>query len=316
MTDKVAIVGAGLVGRAWAISFARGGHRVTLFDADDKAVVSALSTIESMLRTLELRGMLKGQTAADVRSRMTGAGSPGDSTSRCHSCEENVPEDLEVKREMFAKLDAASEKNAVLASSSSGILPSRISAELAGKSRCLVAHPINPPYLIPAVELVPAPWTDPQVVERTRERLAAIGQVPIVMRRELDGFIMNRLQGALLHEAFRLVAEGYATSEDVDAGICKGIGLRWAFMVPFETIDLNAPGGIRDYVDRYEGLYRLLAQSQAVPVPWRGELLDRIEAERSRRLPRANLVERQEWRDRRLMALANHIAETDNDLGT
>ena len=80
------------------------------------------------------------------------------------------------------------------------------------------------------------------------------------MRRELDGFIMNRLQGALLHEAFRLVAEGYASSEDVDAGICKGIGLRWAFMGPFETIDLNAPGGIRDYVDRYEGLYRTLAQ--------------------------------------------------------
>ena len=83
---------------------------------------------------------------------------------------------------------------------------------------------------------------------------------------------MNRLQGALLHEAFRLVAEGYASSEDVDAGICKGIGLRWAFMGPFETIDLNAPGGIRDYVDRYEGLYRSLAQSQAVPVPWSGEL--------------------------------------------
>ena len=120
------------------------------------------------------------------------------------------------------------------------------------------------------------------------------------MRRELDQFIMNRLQGALLHEAFRLVAEGYASSEDVDAGICKGIGLRWAFMGPFETIDLNAPGGIRDYVDRYEGLYRTLAQSQAVPVPWSGELLDRIEAERCRRLPREDLAERQEWRDRRL----------------
>jgi len=315
MTDKVAIVGAGLVGRAWAISFARGGHRVTLFDADDKAVVSALSTIESMLRTLELRGMLKGQTAADVRSRMTGAGSLEIALAGATHVQENVPEDLGVKREMFAKLDAASEKNAVLASSSSGILPSRISAELAGKSRCLVAHPINPPYLIPAVEVVPAPWTDPQVVERTRQRLAGLGQVPIVMRRELDGFIMNRLQGALLHEAFRLVAEGYASSEDVDAGICKGIGPRWAFMGPFETIDLNAPGGIRDYVDRYEGLYRSLAQSQAVPVPWSGELLDRIE-ERCRRLPRENLAERQEWRDRRLMALANHIAETDNDLGT
>ena len=316
MTDKVAIVGAGLVGRAWAISFARGGHRVMIFDADDKAVASALSTVEGMLRTLELRGMLKGQTAADVRSRMTGAGSLEIALAGAAHVQENVPEDLGVKREMFAKLDAGSEKNAVLASSSSGILPSRISAELAGKSRCLVAHPINPPYLIPAVELVPAPWTDPQVVERTRQRLAGLGQVPIVMRRELDGFIMNRLQGALLHEAFRLVAEGYASSEDVDAGICKGIGLRWAFMGPFETIDLNAPGGIRDYVDRYEGLYRSLAQSQAVPVPWSGELLDRIEAERCRRLPRENLAERQEWRDRRLMALANHIAETDNDLGT
>ena len=124
MTDKVAIVGAGLVGRAWAISFARGGHRVTLFDADDKAVVSALSTIESMLRTLELRGMLKGQTAADVRSRMC-TGSLEIALAGATHVQENVPEDLEVKREMFAKLDAASEKNAVLASSSSGILPSR-----------------------------------------------------------------------------------------------------------------------------------------------------------------------------------------------
>jgi len=221
MTDKVAIVGAGLVGRAWAITFARGGHRVMLFDADDKAVASALGTVESMLTTLELRGMLKGQTAADVRSRITGVGSLETALAGAAHVQENVPEDLGIKREMFAKLDAASEKNAVLASSSSGILPSRISAELAGKSRCLVAHPINPPYLIPAVELVPAPWTDPQVVERTRQRLAGLGQVPIVMRRELDGFIMNRLQGALLHEAFRLVAEGYASSEDVDAGICK-----------------------------------------------------------------------------------------------
>jgi hypothetical protein len=201
MTDKVAIVGAGLVGRAWAISFARGGHRVMIFDADDKAVASALSTVDGMLRTLELRGMLKGQTAADVRSRMTGASSLEMALAGAAHVQENVPEDLGIKREMFAKLDAASEKNAVLASSSSGILPSRISAELAGKSRCLVAHPINPPYLIPAVELVPATWTDPQVVERTRQRLAGLGQVPIVMRRELDGFIMNRLQGAVLHEA-------------------------------------------------------------------------------------------------------------------
>jgi 3-hydroxyacyl-CoA dehydrogenase len=316
MNDKVAIVGSGLVGRAWAISFARGGHDVVLFVTDDKAVANALRTIEGLLTKLELTGMLKGQTAIEVRSRINGAPSLEAALAGPAHVQENAPEELEVKREIFAKLDAAAERNAVLASSSSAILPSRISDELAGKSRCLVAHPINPPHLIPAVEIVPAPWTDPQVVERTRQRLAAIGQAPIVMRRELDGFIMNRLQGALLHEAFRLVAEGYASPEDVDAGICKGIGLRWAFMGPFETIDLNASGGVRDYVNRYEGLYQTLAQSQSVPVRWSGELLDRLEAERSRRLPRADLAERQKWRDRRLMALAIHMAEADKEIGS
>jgi L-gulonate 3-dehydrogenase len=105
MTDKVAIVGAGLVGRAWAITFARGGHRVMLFDADDKAVASALGTVESMLTTLELRGMLKGQTAADVRSRITGVGSLETALAGAAHVQENVPEDLGIKREMFAKLE-------------------------------------------------------------------------------------------------------------------------------------------------------------------------------------------------------------------
>ena len=316
MNDKVAIVGSGLVSHAWAISFARGGHDVVLFDTDDKAVANALRTVEGLLTKLELTGMLKGQTAVEVRSPNQRRSLIGGSAFRCRSCAGECAEELGVKREIFAKLDAAAESNAVLASSSSGILRARISDELAGKSRCLVAHPINPPHLIPAVEIVPAPWTDPQVVERTRQRLAAIGQAPIVMRRELDRFVLNRLQGALLHEAFRLVAEGYASPEDVDAGICKGIGLRWAFMGPFETIDLNAPGGVRDYVNRYEGLYQTLAQSQSVPVRWSGELLDRLEAERSRRLPRADLAERQKWRDRRLMALAIHVAEADKEIGS
>ncbi len=316
MSDIVAIIGSGLIGRAWAISFARGGHRVMLFDSNPKAVPSALTAIAGLLANLEAVNMLGGQTAAEVRARMEAAGSLEAALAGAAHVQENAPEDVEIKRALFAKLDAAADRQAVLASSSSAILPSRFTAGLAGRSRCLVAHPINPPYLIPAVELVPAPWTDPAVVERTRQRLTLIGQVPIVMRRELGGFIMNRLQGALLHEAFRLVAEGYASTEDVDAGICKGIGLRWAFMGPFETIDLNAPGGVRDYVNRYEGLYQHLAQSQAVPVQWSGEVLDRVEAERRRRLPRIDLAARQQWRDRRLMALAIHFTEAEKEIGS
>jgi L-gulonate 3-dehydrogenase len=140
MNDKVAIVGSGLVGRAWAISFARGGHDVVLFDADNKAVANALRTVEGLLTKLELAGMLKGQTAVEVRSRINGAPSLEAALAGAAHVQENAPEELGVKREIFAKLDAAAERNAVLASSSSGILPSRISDELAGKSRCLVAH--------------------------------------------------------------------------------------------------------------------------------------------------------------------------------
>ena len=191
----------------------------------------------------------------------------------------------------------------MLASSSSALLPSAFTEGLAGRARCLVAHPINPPYLVPAVEIVPAPWTAPEVVERARALMEGIGQSPIVMAREIDGFVMNRLQGALLDEAFRLVADGHASAEDVDRGIRDGLGLRWAFMGPFETIDLNAPGGVRDYVARYDGLYERLAAGARSRADWTGEALDRVEAERRASLPEDRLAERQAWRDRTLMAL-------------
>ena len=120
-------------------------------------------------------------------------------------------------------------------------MPSKFTEPLANRARCFTCHPINPPYLIPAVELVPAPWTSPETMARAEETIRGIGQAPIVMQRELDGFVMNRMQGALLEEAFRLVADGYCSIEDVDIGIREGLALRWSFMGPFETIDLNAP---------------------------------------------------------------------------
>ena len=144
--------------------------------------------------------------------------------------QENTPEDVEVKRAVFARLDAAAPPEAVLASSTSAILPSAFTENLEGRARCLVVHPINPPYLIPAAEIVPAPWTDPSIVERAAKFLRSAGHAPIVMKRELDGFVMNRLQGALLEEAFRLVEQGYAGVEDVDVGFVKAspcVGPSW-----------------------------------------------------------------------------------------
>jgi 3-hydroxyacyl-CoA dehydrogenase len=137
------------------------------------------------------------------------------------------------------------------------------------------------------------------------------------MKREIDGFLMNRLQGALLEEAFRLVADGIASVEDVDIGLREGLALRWSFMGPFETIDLNAPGGIGDYIDRYQQIYTRLFPSMQRRIDWAGPVKATVMAERRARVPAADLPERQAWRDRRLMALAAHkrrIATADQDL--
>jgi 3-hydroxyacyl-CoA dehydrogenase len=229
--------------------------------------------------------------------------------------QENTPEDVEVKRAVFARLDAAAPADAVLASSTSAILPSAFTEHLKGRARCLVVHPINPPYLIPAAEVVPAPWTDPSMVERAAEFLRSAGHAPIVMKREIDGFVMNRLQGALLEEAFRLVDQGYAGVEDVDVGIREGLALRWSFMGPFETIDLNAPGGVRDYADRYQGIYSGIFPSSQWRVDWSGPVMDVIEPERRKKLAADKLVERQAWRDRRLIALAAHKRWANKNIG-
>ncbi|HYD04715.1 MAG TPA: 3-hydroxyacyl-CoA dehydrogenase family protein, partial [Reyranella sp.] len=198
----------------------------------------------------------------------------------------------------------------------SAILPSKFTENLKGRGRCLVMHPINPPYLIPAVEIVPAPWTEPAAMEKTRALAVASGQAPIVMKRELDGFVMNRMQGALLEEAFRLVADGYASVEDVDVGIREGLALRWSFMGPFETIDLNAPGGVKDYCERYQQIYSRLFPSMQRRVDWAGEVMQTVEKERRAKLPAADLLKRHQWRDRRLMALTAHKRKAAKDIGS
>src|SRR6202453_5109982 len=255
---KVAVIGSGFVGRAWAISFARAGCEVAIWDQHKDAPAKALAYIERLLPELEANDLLNGAGASEVGARIRVATTLESALEGVAHVQENTPEDLEVKRAVFARLDAAAPTDAVLASSTSAILPSAFTENLKGRARCLVVHPLNPPYLIPAAEVVPAPWTDLAVIERTASFLRAAGHAPIVMRREIDGFVMNRLQGALLEEAFRLVSSGSASGEDIDIGIREGLALRWSFMGPFETIDLNAPAGVRDYVQRYGALYRHL----------------------------------------------------------
>jgi 3-hydroxyacyl-CoA dehydrogenase len=311
----VAIVGSGFIGRSWAIAFARAGHRVALWDQESGAPAKAIDFIASVLPDLAENDLLNGVKPEALLAQVRAERDLAAALADVDHVQENAPERLDVKKALFAELDRLAPKNAVLASSTSALLPSRFTEHLPGRARCLVIHPINPPYLIPAAEIVPAPWTSPDILERARVFLIGAGQAPIVMRREIDGFVMNRLQGALLEEAFRLVADGYATAEDVDIGLKEGLALRWSFMGPFETIDLNAPGGVRDYVERYQGIYENLFPQMQRRVDWAGPWLAEIERARREKAPADKLVERQKWRDRRLMALAAHKRRAARDIG-
>lgn len=312
---EIAIIGTGFIGRAWAISHARAGNNVRLWDQDGAAAGKAKDYIAALLPDLARNDLLNGGTPEQVLSRIRASATLEDAVADVAYVQESTFERLDVKIGVFKRLDAAAPPSAVLASSTSALLPSAFTEGLAGRARCLVAHPINPPYVIPAAEVVPAPWTLPEVVERAAAILRAIGQKPIVMKRELDGFVMNRLQGALLEEAFRLVADGYASVEDVDIGIREGLALRWSFMGPFETIDLNAPGGVRDYCERYESIYSGIWPSAQHRIDWNGPVLDEIEDDRRKLLPAEQLQARQEWRDRRLMALIAHKRRADKEIG-
>jgi 3-hydroxyacyl-CoA dehydrogenase len=301
---KIAVVGAGLIGRAWSIVFARAGHAVALYDADADALRKSLALLDRALADLKAAGLLD-EDPATVRVRIAPAATLAEAVSGAAYVQENIAEKLSLKQALFAELDRLAAPEAILASSTSTIPASQWSEKLAGRARCLVAHPINPPHLVPLVELSPAAWTTPEVVERARALHEAAGQVPIVVNKEVQGFILNRLQGALLAEAFRLYADGYASTEDIDKTVRHGLGLRWSFMGPFETIDLNAPGGVVDYCERYGELYYEMAQTQ-LPRRWDEALVRRIERDLRQRLPASELDARSAWRDRRLIALIAH----------
>lgn len=301
---KVAVVGAGLIGRAWSIVFARAGFEVALWDKFPGQAPAAVEYIADRLPELRQAGLLDEEPET-VLARIRPMQSMWEAVKDVEHVQENGPERVPEKQALFAELDRAAPPEAVLASSTSGIPASAFTEGLKGRARCLVAHPVNPPYLIPLVELCPAPWTDPTVVERTRALMHRAGQVPATVKKEMDGFALNRLQGALLAEAFRLIADDVISPSDLDSLVKHGLGLRWSFMGPLETIDLNAPGGLADYCDRYGPLYWKM-QEQATPLRWDDALVSQLQAARREELP-ANLQPvRQEWRDRRLMALLVH----------
>ena len=253
---KVALIGCGLIGQSWAINFLNAGFSVSLFDPMEGVIENAKEKIIAKLSDLQDHGLFNNRNISGYVDEIYLAQSLSEAIQDSVYIQESGPEDLFIKKELTQQIDTATPENIPIASSTSGIPTSLYASNLKGRYRCLVAHPINPPHLIPAVEIVPAPFTSEAITQNVKEIIISIDKEPLELKKEIPGFVVNRLQGALLSEAFNLVKDGISTAEDIDKAISQGLGLRWSFMGPFQTIHLNAPEGIAGYVERYEKMYR------------------------------------------------------------
>lgn len=308
MAEKIALVGTGVIGRSWGIVFARAGYDVAFFDAADGVVAHALGEVDKSLADLERAEMI--DCAAALRARMHPASSLEEALDGVIYVQESVKEEVSIKHAVFSAMVAVAPDDAVLASSCSAIPPSKF-LEVPTPQRCLIAHPINPPHLVPCVELVPSPWTEDAAMDRADEILSGAGQSSIRLTREVEGFVVNRLQAAVMTEAVSLFARGIVSAEDIDKSMRDGLGLRWSFMGPLETMDLNADAGFASYVEMYGKAITDMGQDLRVAEPWDEDVIKRIDSERRKLVPAENHAERRAWRDRRLIALARHKDSED-----
>jgi 3-hydroxyacyl-CoA dehydrogenase len=309
----IAVVGAGLVGAGWAIVFARAGHPVRIYDESATVRARVMEGIAANVRDLVRFALI--DAAEPVLARISVADTLAAAVDGVAYVQESVFETVAAKQPVYAALDRVAPPEAPIGSSSSGIPASAFTVDCATRARMLIAHPVNPPYLVPLVELVPAPWTDSAIVDGVHALMEAVGQEPIRVRQEVAGFVLNRLQGALLNEAWALYRDGVASLADIDRTVSAGLGLRWSFMGPFETIDLNAPAGVADYAQRLGPLYHGIARERMAPRAWDTALIAQVEAERRQTLSADQLDARRGWRDRRLMALAVHKRKAERDVG-
>ena len=302
----VAVLGAGSIGVSFAILFACNCFDVAVYDPVDEALPRGASDLRERLEQLHAGGGLDADRAevaarvrftSDLASALAGAG----------FVQECAPERVNLKRTLLRQAASLTSGMVPLASSSSAIVPSCLAEGLDSDvaARILVGHPGNPPYLLPVVEVVPSPLTADAIVRQAVEVYRTTGLRPVLVRREVDGFLFNRLQGALLREAYCLVRDGIATVDDIDEVVRNGLGRRWSFIGPFETADLNTRGGIESHAAKMGPAYERMGAERGQHDPWTPELVADVTAQRRALLDLDDWDERVRWRDRQLIRLRN-----------
>jgi 3-hydroxypropionate dehydrogenase (NADP+) len=252
---QVACVGAGLIGQGWAALFSSAGLEVILQDVSETVLEKSMKGIMSNLRFLEANNLLQqgGADAALKRIKMSLLIS--EAVRNADYVQESVPDHYDFKKQVFREMDIASPDHAILASSSSGLLMTEIQKVTTRPQRCVLVHPVLPVYLIPLVEIAGGDQTSPETVRATCDFMKRVGKFPALLKREVSGYIINRLQAALLREAIDLVDKGVASAEDIDQAFCMGIGLRDPVIGPFLRIHL-AGGGVERFIENFSQSYR------------------------------------------------------------
>jgi 3-hydroxyacyl-CoA dehydrogenase len=239
ISGRIAVIGTGVIGASWAAYFLAKGFDVATTDPADGAEKRLRMLIDASWPALERVGLAEGASRSrlrfdrDIRRAVEG----------CAFIQENGPERVDVKRDLLAKISSVVPSDSLIATSSSGILISDIQDAAAFPERVFLGHPFNPPHLMPLVEVVGGRLTSEVAVEKALAFYRSIGKKPIHIRREVKGYLANRLQAALWREAFYLVQQGIASVEDVDMAIAHGPGLRWALLGPFLNMHLSGGAG-------------------------------------------------------------------------
>ncbi|MET7290381.1 3-hydroxyacyl-CoA dehydrogenase NAD-binding domain-containing protein [Streptomyces sp. NPDC005573] len=239
------VIGAGVIGTSWAALFLAHGLHVTVTDPRADAEEQVRAGVEEITPTLAALGLPTDGLTGRLRFEPDLAAAVADADL----VQENGPERLGVKQEIWRTVEQAAPAHALFATSTSGVPATAIAEALEQPERLVVGHPFNPPHLVPLVEVVPGQRTSPETVERACALYTALGKKPQVLRKEIPGFVANRLQSALFREAVHLVAEGVVTEAELDAIVTDSIGLRWAVAGPFQTFHLGGgPGGLPHFL--------------------------------------------------------------------
>lgn len=299
MSVPVAVLGAGSIGVSFAILFSCRGFDVTVYDPVEAALPRAADDLRERLKQLNLTD------TADTEARVRFTTDLDEALSGATFVQECAPERVDLKQELLRQSAARTSTDVPLASSSSAIVPSRLAADLPTSvaARILVGHPGNPPYLLPVIEIVPSPRTAEPITRRAAELYRSAGLRPVLVRREVEGFLFNRLQGALLREAYCLVRDGVASVDDIDEVVRSGLGLRWSFLGPFETADLNTRGGVESHAAKMGPAYERMGAERGQHDPWTPDLVAEVTAQRRALLDLDDWDERVRWRDRQLIRL-------------